>query len=56
MSWAALNFLWMVPVAGTVFVAAVLLNAVWHSHRSAHRRDDLQHGYGGSKPSHVGND
>lgn len=54
-SWAALNFLWLVPVlGGVVFVAAVLLYAVWRSYRP--QRDwgaRVEQSYAGSKPTLV---
>jgi hypothetical protein len=62
-SWAALNFLWLVPVViGVVFVAAVLIYAVWRTYQPgrsvAARRDwdgPVESGYAGSKP-HAGSD
>jgi hypothetical protein len=59
MSWSTLNLLWLIPVgSGTIFVAAVLLHAVWRS-RWSHRRDGegqgFQHSYAASKPSRTEN-
>jgi hypothetical protein len=57
-SWAALNFLWLVPVVlGVVFVAAVLIYAVWRTYQpsrpiEAPREwgDAIEADYAGSKP------
>lgn len=59
-SWAAINFLWLVPIViGTVFVAAALLFAVWHSYwpprlpalGGREWAEPVEQGYAGAKPT-----
>jgi hypothetical protein len=55
--WAALNFLWLVPVViGVAFVAAVLLVAAWRSYRSQRNWGArVEQSYAGSKPTLADN-
>jgi hypothetical protein len=53
--WAALNLLWLLPVAcGTAFVAAALICAVWRTYRPSRRASQtglpFDQSYAGSKP------